>query len=60
MIMSAVALLDRTQHPTREQIVDFMDGNVCRCGTYSRIIAAIQRAATEARGEAPKKQGAGQ
>jgi aerobic-type carbon monoxide dehydrogenase small subunit (CoxS/CutS family) len=59
MIMSAVALLDRNQHPTREQIVDFMDGNVCRCGTYSRIIAAIQRAAEAGSGSA-KKQGAGQ
>jgi aerobic-type carbon monoxide dehydrogenase small subunit (CoxS/CutS family) len=58
MIMSAVALLDRTQHPTTEQIVDFMDGNLCRCGTYSRIIAAIQRAA--AGSGSPKKQGAGQ
>jgi len=58
MIMSAVALLDRNRQPTREQIVDFMDGNVCRCGTYSRIIAAIQRAA-EARGESATRQGAG-
>ena len=36
------------QKPTREQIIAHMDGNICRCGTYTRIIAAIQRAAAEA------------
>lgn len=45
MIMSGVALLRERPAPTVEQIVDFMDGNVCRCGTYPRIIVAIQRAA---------------
>jgi aerobic-type carbon monoxide dehydrogenase small subunit (CoxS/CutS family) len=45
MIMSAVALLTRNQHPTQSEIVDFMDGNICRCGVYSRILSAIQRAA---------------
>ncbi len=45
MIMSAVALLDRNHHPTPSEIIEFMDGNVCRCGTYSRIIRAIQKAA---------------
>jgi aerobic-type carbon monoxide dehydrogenase small subunit (CoxS/CutS family) len=45
MIMSAVALLKKTPAPSESQIVDYMDGNVCRCGTYSRIIRAIQRAA---------------
>lgn len=45
MIMSAVALLNRNHHPTRNEIVDFMDGNICRCGTYSRIISAIEKAA---------------
>ena len=45
MIMSSVALLDKTPHPTREQIVQHMNGNICRCGTYLRIIAAIQMAA---------------
>jgi aerobic-type carbon monoxide dehydrogenase small subunit (CoxS/CutS family) len=45
MIMSAVALLEKNPHPQRNEIVDFMDGNVCRCGTYLRIISAIQRAA---------------
>ena len=46
MIMSAAGLLARTPDPTTEQIVKFMDGNLCRCGTYQRIVAAIQRAAS--------------
>lgn len=45
MIMSAVALLKQNSSPSESQIVDFMDGNICRCGTYPRIIAAIQKAA---------------
>ncbi len=47
-IMQAAALLKKTPKPTREQIVEHMDGNICRCGTYVRIIRAIQRAAREA------------
>jgi aerobic-type carbon monoxide dehydrogenase small subunit (CoxS/CutS family) len=45
MIMSAVALLQRNPHPKDNEIVDFMDGNVCRCGTYPRIVRAVQIAA---------------
>lgn len=45
MIMSAVALLEKNPSPKESEIVDFMDGNVCRCGTYPRIVSAIQRAA---------------
>ena len=47
-IMQAAALLAKTKQPTREQIVSHMNGNICRCGTYSRIVRAIQRAAKEA------------
>ena len=47
-IMQAAALLESNPKPTREQIVRHMDGNICRCGTYTRIIAAIQRASAEA------------
>jgi|SRR6185369_1379616 len=47
-IMQAAALLAKTKKPTREQIVEHMDGNLCRCGTYPRIVKAIQRAAKEA------------
>ena len=45
MIMSAVALLESTPHPTEQDILRRMEGNVCRCGTYPRIVAAIQQAA---------------
>ncbi len=47
-IMKAAALLATTRQPTREQIVEHMDGNLCRCGTYPRIVRAIERAAKEA------------
>ena len=46
MILSTVALLMRNDHPTRTEIIDFLDGNLCRCGAYSRIISAVQKAAT--------------
>jgi isoquinoline 1-oxidoreductase subunit alpha len=46
-IMMAAALLAKNKKPTREQIVEHMNGNICRCGTYNKIIAAIQRAAKE-------------
>ncbi len=46
-IMKAAELLKRKPKPSREQIVTHMNGNICRCGTYTRIIAAIQRAARE-------------
>jgi len=49
MIMSGVALLNKNSSPTRDQIVQHMDRNVCRCGTYLRIVAAIQMAAQEKR-----------
>ena len=45
MILSATSLLHEVPHPTDKQIVEHMEGNVCRCGTYPRIMAAIRRAA---------------
>jgi aerobic-type carbon monoxide dehydrogenase small subunit (CoxS/CutS family) len=45
MIMTGVALLSTNPHPTEEQIAGFYDSNICRCGTYPRIIAAVGRAA---------------
>jgi len=45
MIMSAHALLAATPRPNDEEIIRHMNGNVCRCGTYQRIVAAIHRAA---------------
>jgi isoquinoline 1-oxidoreductase alpha subunit len=47
-IMQAAELLASNKKPTREQIVSHMDGNICRCGTYPRIVRAIERAAREA------------
>ena len=46
-IMQAATLLDRTPQPTRDEIIAHMDGNICRCGTYVRIISAIERASRE-------------
>ncbi|HKE06950.1 MAG TPA: (2Fe-2S)-binding protein [Candidatus Acidoferrum sp.] len=45
MIMGGVSLLQANPRPTREQIVQALQGNICRCGTHPRIIEAIQRAA---------------
>ena len=45
MIMSASALLAKTPKPNREEIIRGMNGNICRCGTYQRIVEAIQMAA---------------
>jgi isoquinoline 1-oxidoreductase alpha subunit len=46
-IMSAAALLAATPRPTPEQIAEHMAGNLCRCGTYPRIVRAIERAVRE-------------
>ena len=47
-IMKAAELLAKNRKPSRAQIVSHMNGNICRCGTYHRIVAAIQRASKEA------------
>ena len=47
-IMKAAELLAKNKSPSRADIVSHMNGDICRCGTYTRIVAAIQRAATEA------------
>ena len=46
-IMKAAELLAANPKPDRDQIVKHMDGNICRCGTYHRIIAAVERASRE-------------
>ena len=46
-IMSAADLLKQKPHPTREEIVEHMSAHICRCGTYPRIVRAIERAARE-------------
>ena len=47
-IMRAAAFLKDTPSPTREEIVAAMSGNLCRCGTYTRILRAVERAAKQA------------
>ena len=47
-IMSAAALLMEKPRPSRDEIVEHMSANICRCGTYPRIVRAIERAAKEA------------
>jgi isoquinoline 1-oxidoreductase alpha subunit len=46
-LMSAAVLLAANPRPTREEIKDHMSANVCRCGTYPRIVRAIERAVKE-------------
>lgn len=48
-IMQAATLLAQNPKPSREEIIGHMDGNLCRCGTYLRIIRAIERASKEPR-----------
>lgn len=45
MLMSAEALLEKTAHPTREEIIEALSGNLCRCTGYEQIIEAVQRVA---------------
>jgi aerobic-type carbon monoxide dehydrogenase small subunit (CoxS/CutS family) len=50
MIMNAVGLLKKNPHPTRQEIIDGMDDNFCRCGAHTRIFKAIEMAAETMRG----------
>ena len=45
MIMSSIGLLQSNPNPSRAEIVQFLQGNVCRCGTHPRIVEAVQHAA---------------
>jgi aerobic-type carbon monoxide dehydrogenase small subunit (CoxS/CutS family) len=49
MILAGVALLQKNQRPSEQEIVRFMDGNICRCGAYPRIVAAIRSASNKSR-----------
>lgn len=46
-IMQAASLLNQNPDPSEQEIIDGMAGNICRCGTYQRIYAAVKTAATE-------------
>ncbi len=50
MLMSAYALLQKKPRPTRQEILDSMDDNLCRCGSHTRIVAAIETAAQKMKG----------
>jgi len=50
MILQAYSLLLRNPRPTREEIIQSMDENLCRCGSHTRIVQAIQTAAKEMKG----------
>jgi aerobic-type carbon monoxide dehydrogenase small subunit (CoxS/CutS family) len=50
MIMAAVGLLRKNSRPSDEEIIKAMDGNICRCGTYPRIVEAVRQAASSAKG----------
>ena len=54
MILTAYSLLQQNPQPTREEIIEGMDHNLCRCGAHTRIIDAIQAAATEMKGGTSK------
>jgi aerobic-type carbon monoxide dehydrogenase small subunit (CoxS/CutS family) len=49
MIMAAVGLLRKNPRPSDEEIINAMDGNICRCGTYPRIVEAVRQAASSAK-----------
>ena len=55
MIMAGVALLETTPSPSHDDIVRAMNGNVCRCGAYPQIVAAIERASREMHGAQPAR-----
>lgn len=50
MLVSAQALLERNPHPTRGEIIEYMDGNICRCTGYDAIVRAIEAAANNGEG----------
>lgn len=54
MILNAYSLLLKTTNPTRKDIIDSMEDNLCRCGAHTRIVQAIQTAAKKMRGGLPR------
>ena len=50
MILAAVALLEKTANPTDQEIADGMNGNICRCNGYPKIVNAVRRAAEKMKG----------
>jgi aerobic-type carbon monoxide dehydrogenase small subunit (CoxS/CutS family) len=50
MLMSAAALLAKDPEPSRDDVLRFMNGNICRCGVYARIVTAVEQAARSLKG----------
>jgi aerobic-type carbon monoxide dehydrogenase small subunit (CoxS/CutS family) len=50
MIMTGLALLEKNSSPSEEEVIRHMNGNICRCGTYRRIVCAIRKAAQVGKG----------
>jgi len=50
ILISAKALIERNPKPTRAEIADALDGNICRCGSHNRILRAVEKAAASMRG----------
>jgi nicotinate dehydrogenase subunit A len=50
ILMSAAALLQRQPHPSRQDIVQAIDGHLCRCGAHNRVVRAIEKAAARLAG----------
>ena len=53
MIMAAVSLLNNKPNPSDAEILQYMQGNICRCGTHPRIVAAVRKASAAAKGARP-------
>ena len=57
MVMATVGMLKTNPNPSEQDIARLLDGNVCRCGTYPRIIKAVRLAAERMRGTATASRG---
>lgn len=53
MIMSAYSLLRRNPHPSHDEILAYMDGNLCRCGSHNRVVRAVRAASQDMEGGRP-------
>ncbi|REK19485.1 MAG: (2Fe-2S)-binding protein [Planctomycetota bacterium] len=58
MVMAGAALVENNREPSDEQIVEAMQGNICRCGTYQRIVAALRQAAAAPTGAGDRQEAA--
>jgi len=57
MIVTSIALLEKNPHPSATEIVQALQGNICRCGTHPRIVAAVEQAAKAIEAKRPQRSG---